>query len=149
MVRDVQDPTMMLDLVDELRPVIIRLGRALRKETEDLGVTPRQAALLWHVQRSPGLSLRELAEAERISPPSLSAHVDRLERAGMLRRERSDDDRRRVGLVLTFEGERVVHEVRTRRTSWLASRLATLEPEQRERIALALPALLALLEEPA
>ena len=43
----------------------------------------------------------ELAEEEGISAPSLSGHVDRLETAGLLRRVRSTDDRRRVGLELT------------------------------------------------
>ncbi len=45
----------------ELRPVLLRLARELRKETEQLGITARQATLLWLVKRSPGLSLAELA----------------------------------------------------------------------------------------
>ena len=66
----------------ELRPVLLRLARELRKETEQLGITARQATLLWLVKRSPGLSLAELAAEEGISPPAMSGHVDRLERAG-------------------------------------------------------------------
>ena len=88
----------------ELRPVLLRLARELRKETEQLGITARQTTLLWLVKRSPGLSLAELAAEEGISPPAMSGHVDRLERAGLLARERSSDDRRRVGLRLTDEG---------------------------------------------
>ena len=45
----------------DLRPVLLRVARELRKETEQLGVTARQATLLWLVKRSPGLSLAELA----------------------------------------------------------------------------------------
>ena len=48
-------------------------------------MTARQATLLWLVKRSPGLSLAELALEEGISPPALSGHVDRLERAGPAR----------------------------------------------------------------
>ena len=51
----------------ELRPVLLRLARELRKETEQLGITARQATLLWLVKRSPGLSLAELAAEEGIS----------------------------------------------------------------------------------
>ena len=83
-------------VADDLRPVLLRLARELRKETEQLGVTARQATLLWLVKRSPGLSLRELAAEEGISPPALSGYVDRLERQGLLERVRSADDRRRV-----------------------------------------------------
>ena len=83
-------------VADELRPAVLRLARELRHETERLGVTARQATLLWLIRRTPGLSLRELAELERISPPALSGRVDRLERAGLVERVRSTSDRRRV-----------------------------------------------------
>jgi len=54
----------------ELRPVLLRLARELRKETEQLGITARQATLLWLVKRSPGMSLAELASEEGISAPA-------------------------------------------------------------------------------
>ena len=117
-------------LADGLRPVVLRLSRELRQETESLGVTSRQVTLMWLIRRSPGLSLRELAAEERISAPALSGHVDRLERAGLLERVRSADDRRRVGLTLTPEGSKLLKRVRARRTTWLAKRLQTLEPDE-------------------
>ena len=77
-----------LAIANDLRPVLLRLTRELRRETEQFGVTGRQATLLWLIKRSPGLTLRALAAAEGISPPALSGHVDRLERAGLLVRVR-------------------------------------------------------------
>jgi DNA-binding MarR family transcriptional regulator len=133
-------------VAEELRPVILRLGRHLRRETEQLGVTSHQATLLWLVKTQPGLSLRELANAEGISAPSLSAHVDRLESLGLIRRVRSSDDRRRVGLELTPEGRTTVRRVRARRTTWLADRLGHLSEDERDRVERALPALRSLLE---
>jgi DNA-binding MarR family transcriptional regulator len=130
----------------ELRPVLLRLARELRKETEQLGITARQATLLWLVKRSPGLSLAQLAAVEGISAPAMSGHVDRLERAGLLERVRSSDDRRRVGLRLTDEGERLTRRIRARRTTWLADRLKALEPSELEAIEVAVPALMQLLE---
>jgi DNA-binding MarR family transcriptional regulator len=129
----------------DLRPVLLRLARELRRETEQLGITARQATLLWLVKRSPGPSLAELAAEEGISPPALSGHVDRLERAGLIERIRSTDDRRRVGLRLTDEGARLLRRVRARRTTWLADRLRALEPAELEAIENAVPALQALL----
>ena len=125
----------------ELRPVLLRLARELRKETEQLGVTARQATLLWLVKRSPGLSLAELAAEEGITPPALSGNVDRLERAGLIERVRATDDRRRVGLRLTEEGSRLLRRVRARRTTWLAERLGKLEPSELEAVEAAIPAL--------
>jgi DNA-binding MarR family transcriptional regulator len=132
-------------LAAELRPVVLRLARGLRKETEQVGITARQATLLWLIKRSPGLSLAELAAEEDISPPALSGHVDRLETAGLVERTRSDTDRRRVGLRLTDEGEQLLRRVRARRTTWLAARTRSLDPEELEAIEAALPALRRLL----
>lgn len=127
MVNDViSDPT---TVANELRPVLLRLARELRKETESLGITSSQATLLFLIRQRPGLSLRELAESEGISAPALSGHVDRLEKACLLDRVRSDEDRRRVGLVLTDEGARLTRRIRARRTTWLAERLGQLEAD--------------------
>ncbi len=128
MVNDViSDP---LIVANELRPVLLRLARELRKETEQLGVTSRQVTLLWLIRGNPGMSLRELAAEERISAPALSGHVDRLETAGLLERVRNESDRRRVGLALTDEGARLLKRVRARRTTWLADRLRGLDEDE-------------------
>jgi DNA-binding MarR family transcriptional regulator len=128
MINDViADP---LTAANQLRPVLLRLSRELRQETEQLGVTSRQVTLLWLIRGNPGMSLRELAAEERISAPALSGHVDRLEKAGLLARVRDASDRRRVGLALTDEGERLLRRVRARRTTWLADRLRGLDDDE-------------------
>ncbi len=144
----ISDVTLSAETVaGDLRPILLRLSRELRRETEQLGVTAPQATLLWLVKRRPGLSLAELAAEEGISPPALSGHIDRLERAGLIERLRSSEDRRRVGLRLTEEGERLLRRVRARRTTWLAGRLASLDPVDVEAIVAAVPALMKLVEE--
>lgn len=137
-----------LVVANDLRPVLLRLARELRRETEQLGVTGRQVTLLWLVKRSPGLTLRALAEEEGISPPALSGHVDRLESAGLLVRVRSEVDRRRVGLTLTPAGERLLRRVRERRTSWLADRLGVLEEGELAAVEAAVEPLLKLIGSP-
>ena len=128
MINDViSDP---LTVANQLRPVLLRLSRELRQETEQLGVTSRQVTLLWLIRGNPGMSLRELAAEERISAPALSGHVDRLEKAGLIERARDATDRRRVGLALTDEGERLLKRVRARRTTWLADRLRDLDDDE-------------------
>jgi DNA-binding MarR family transcriptional regulator len=128
-----------------LRPVLLRLARELRRETESLGVTSRQVTLLWLIRERRGLSLRQLAAEERISAPALSGHLDRLERAGLIERVRSEDDRRRVDLVLTNDGAAVLKRVRALRTTWLTQRLRELEPGELEAIEAALDPLRRLL----
>ncbi|MBI4171156.1 MAG: MarR family transcriptional regulator [Actinobacteria bacterium] len=134
-----------VELANRLRPVLLSLARELRREVHSLGVTGGQVTLLSGIKTNPGLSQRELAERERISGAAASAHVDRLERAGLVRRTRSETDRRRIGLEVTPKGLRVLEQVRRRRTAWLAERLETLSPEQRDAIESALEPLAALL----
>jgi DNA-binding MarR family transcriptional regulator len=117
-------------VADGLRPVLLRVGRELRREARAVGVSPEQVALLVTIKYAPGIGIRELAARERVSPPAMTKHVDRLERDGLVDRTPSDDDRRRVGLTLTPEGHRVLRRVRSRRTAWLASRLRELDERE-------------------
>lgn len=132
-----------------LRPALLHLNRRLRRELAPLGITGGQAALLWAIRSNPGMGLLELAELEGVSAPAMSAHVDRLEAAGLVARRRSERDRRRVELEVTEEGLRILRSARRRRTAWLAERLGRLEPDDLERIDAALPALERLLEDEA
>jgi DNA-binding MarR family transcriptional regulator len=133
------------DVANELRPILVRLARELRKETTHLGITGGQATLLWQISERPGIGLRELAEIEGIATPTASGLVDRLERAKLVERVRSTTDRRRVGLTITAAGRRLLQAVRARRTVWLAERLERLPEAQRAAIAAALRPLASLL----
>ena len=93
-----------LDIANQLRPVLLRLGRALRKEAHELGITGGQATLLGAIMMHPELGVRELAAREGISAPAMSRYLDRLEAAGYVNRRRDVADGRRVRLVLTPKG---------------------------------------------
>src|SRR5581483_2964159 len=105
-------------LADALRPALLQVGRELRREARGAGVSPEQVSLLVDIKYSPGIGLRELATRQRVSPPAMTKHVDRLERDGLVERTQSEADRRRVGLTLTAEGQRLLRRVRSRRTAW-------------------------------
>ena len=55
------------------------------------------------VQRNP-LSQRELADATRVEEQTISQTVDRLERMGMVRRDKDPEDRRRFLVTATDDG---------------------------------------------
>jgi len=131
-------------IADALRPALLRIGRELRREARAVGVSPEQVALLVSIKYSPGIGVRELAARERVTPPALTKHVDRLERDGLVVRTPSSDDRRRVGLTLTDEGQRVLRRVRSRRTAWLASRLRELSADELAAVEAAVEPLLRL-----
>jgi len=80
-----------------------------------------------------------------MSPAAMSGYVDRLERAGLVERTPNPNDRRRQGLSVTAEGDRVLRSVKSRRTAWLAARLEGLTPEELGAIDNAVEPLLSLL----
>lgn len=142
MITEVNDS---VQIANALRPVLLRIARELRREIHSLGVTGGQVSLLTSIKRNPGITASKLAEEERISAPAMSVHLARLEEAKLIDRTRAAD-RRRVGLTLTSEGERVLRSVRQRRTAWLVSRLNTLTDRERAAVEAALEPLERLLE---
>src|SRR5947209_20552180 len=135
----IHDP---LHVANRLRPLLLRLGRQLRRETHALGLTGGQAQMLATIHGNPGVGVNALAASEGMTAASISGHIDRLEAAGLVERERSGEgDRRRVGLRVTRAGVRALDDVRRRRTAWLAKRLETLDPADLRRIDEALDAL--------
>ena len=136
------DPT---TIANRLRPALLRLNRELRREIHSLGVTGGQVSLLVQIQDNPRIGVRDLANRERMSAPGMSKYVARLEAAGLVRREELED-KRRVGLRLTPEGERVLHSVKRRRTAWLAARLRTLDEDEVDAVDRAIEPLFKLLE---
>ncbi len=136
-----------VELANRLRPVLLMLNRHLRREAHAEGITGGQAALLAQIRHHPNLGVRELATREGISAPSMTRYLDRLERAGLIVRTRSAEDARRIRLVLTPKGVRVLRSVRRRRTAWLAERLDGLEPAEQRAVANAIEPLARLLRE--
>ena len=134
-------------VADALRPVLLRVGRELRREARAVGISPEQVSLLVAIKYAPGVGVRELATRERISAPALTKHVDRLERDGLVTRTPSADDKRRIGLTLTDKGQRALRRVRSRRTAWLASRLRELSADQLAAVEAAIEPLSRLLPE--
>jgi DNA-binding MarR family transcriptional regulator len=136
-----------LNIADRLRPVLLQVGRELRREAREVGISPEQVSLLVAIKYAPGIGVRELATRERVTPPAMSNHVDRLERDGLVSRTPSASDRRRVGMTLTDEGQRMLRRVRSRRTAWLATRLRGLSAEELEAVEAAVEPLSRLLRE--
>jgi DNA-binding MarR family transcriptional regulator len=135
------------EVANRLRPALLKLARELRRESHALGVRAGHVTLLIQIHRRQGIGVNELAALERISPPAMSGYIARLERAGLVQRTPDPRDRRRKGLSVTAEGERVLRSVKSRRTAWLAARLKHLDPDEVAALDAAVEPLLRLLED--
>ena len=133
-------------LATAMRISISRLARRLRVERLGLGGTETvlsdiQLAALAALARHDSMTPGELAEHEKVQPPSMTRVIAVLEERGLVRREPHATDRRQVILTVTNEGRDVVQRVRRRREAWLAQRLQELTPDERQILLAAAPIL--------
>jgi DNA-binding MarR family transcriptional regulator len=132
------DVTATISLSSQMRLAVMRLSRRLRQESVG-EITQSQLSALATVERSGALSLGELAEIERVAPPSMTRIAARLEERGLFARTADQSDRRIARVAITDEGRQLLAETRTRRDVFLAGRLAALSPEEQQVLLRALP----------
>ena len=71
---------------------------------EALGISMTQLGALFILKQDPGLSPKHVSETLGINKSATTMLVDRMEQAGLVRREPSDDDHRAVRLFATPAG---------------------------------------------
>lgn len=98
------EPTL-VELVALLTRKVAELQSAVVKETGFTDLSLRQIVYLEMIQHLENPTPTELARKLKISKPSASAAIDRLETAGYIRKVDSDDDRRSYHLHLTPKGQ--------------------------------------------
>lgn len=133
-------------MAERLRLAMSRIVRRLKRET-DGGYSPSAISALASIRRLGAPTLGEVADAEGVSRPSLTAQAAALEAQGLIAREIDPQDRRLVKVRLTSRGARVLQASRTRRNAYLARQLRSLAPEELETLARAVTILERLLEE--
>jgi DNA-binding MarR family transcriptional regulator len=133
-------------LATAMRISVSRLARRLRVERLGLGgpetaLSDIQLAALAALERKGPMTPGELAEHEKVQPPSMTRVIAVLEERGLVLREPHLTDRRQVILTVTPDGRDLVQRVRRRREAWLAQRLQELTPEERQILRQAAPIL--------
>ncbi|MGH8775975.1 MAG: MarR family winged helix-turn-helix transcriptional regulator [Jiangellaceae bacterium] len=126
--------------VTALRLSLTRLARRVRKNSAP-GLTPSQLSALTTIERHGSTRLGRLAEREHISKSSTTRLVARLEGLGLVARQQDPDDARSWCVDLTTDGAALLRAASDRADEYLARQLSALGPDDRERIASALPAL--------
>ena len=123
----------LLETADKLHSAAIHLLRRLRVRDRESGIGPAQLSALSVLVFGGPKSLGELADAEQVRPPTMSRIVSGLARAGLVKREATEDGRR-VRLVATAKGAKILWEGRKRRVESLANALALLGEADRGRL---------------
>ena len=135
------------ELASELRLAVLRLARRLRQHAP-LDVTPSQLSALTSIVREERVTLSQLAELERVKPPTVTRIVEALGQRDLVTRVVDEDDRRIAWVAPTAEGRALVDTIRRRRDAYLAEHLRTFSAEDRELLARAATLLERLIEDP-
>lgn len=122
-----------LGVADRLHSAAIHLLRRLRVRDRESGIGPAQLSALSVLVFGGPRSLGELAEAEQVRPPTMSRIVTGLERCGLVRRQRTEDARR-MRLVATARGAKILQASRKRRVGSLARALDSLTKAELRRL---------------
>ena len=81
-----------------------KISEAFSRWVENDGLTRIQWIAMYFIQTQEGLSQRDLASFMNINDSSAMRLLDRLEREGWIRRERSPEDRRILNVFMTEKG---------------------------------------------
>ena len=133
-------------LAEDLRISIARLSRRLRTlRTPDadgvVALSVTQFAALAAIERHGSMTPRELADHEKVQPPSMTRVIAYLEEQGLVERRPHPTDGRQVVLSPTEAGRALLREERRRKQQWLSRRLEELTPDEREILRRAAPIL--------
>lgn len=114
------------EVATALHRAALGLLRGLRRQDVEMGLgTARASALSVIVFRGP-IGIGELARIEQVRAPTMTRLVDRLQRDGLVVRERDPEDRRHVRVRATPRGVRLMHAGRERRVRALEKEVAKL-----------------------
>src|SRR5438477_4060914 len=99
----------MLSVEDQIVIALRRISQAIdvwsRRLWQDYGLTAPQLAVLREILGGQNVSPGTLAQVLHLSQPTVTGILGRLERRGLIRRERSTTDRRSVIIAATEQGK--------------------------------------------
>lgn len=129
------------NLADRLHSAAIRLLRLVRLQDTAAGIAPARLSALSVIVFGGPISLRDLAQAEQVRPPTMSRIVDALEAEGLARRQVDQQDRRALLIQATRKGAQILKQGRRRRVKFLASYLSHLADSELSDVERALQAI--------
>jgi MarR family transcriptional regulator, transcriptional regulator for hemolysin len=102
---------------EPLPRVVVLTGKAIREYFEAAlaraGASLATWVVLYGIERGGWDNQRNLAKDLRIEGATLTRHLDRMERDGLIVRTRDPDDRRQIRVDLTTEGGAVYRRLKT------------------------------------
>lgn len=104
----VQAQNLETEVLVALRRIVQAIDQHSSRLGKEFGLTTPQLLVLQTVAATKEQPIRAISAEVNLSQATVTSIVDRLERRGLLCRERSDTDRRKVYLVITEAGTEIL-----------------------------------------
>ena len=122
------DQSSLLGLVGyNCRQAYLSIVPYFAKRMAKYDLRPADYSVITLINANPNITQKRLSQAINVSPPNLATLLDRLEKRGLVVRQRNPNDKRSQTLVLTAEGrnlckkaDKTVFELETEATSMLS-----------------------------
>ena len=98
------------ELLVALRRVIRAIDLRSKQLSRDVGLTGPQLLVMQDIGKEPGIMVRQIADNINLSPATVTSILDRLEAKELVQRIRSTEDKRRVGVFLTEQGQIILKD---------------------------------------
>ena len=135
-----------LAVADGLHSAAIHLLRRVRKQDIATGEGPARLSALSVLVFGGPKTLKELAGAEQVKPPTMSRIVAGLKRSRLVVVREDREDARRMHISATLKGQHLLQKGREMRIAYLASQLERLTPEELNQLSQAVEMLGKLLQ---
>lgn len=100
--------TLMSEIIDNIRRVFKAVNDQSKKAEHETGITGPQLWTIKTIAENSPINVKDLAARIFLHPATVVGIIDRLESKGLVKRTRSNEDRRNVEIDLTDSGRELV-----------------------------------------
>jgi DNA-binding MarR family transcriptional regulator len=127
-----EEPTLVEERFFELMKRLRKLG--LDTQPLDVAVSPAQMSLLDWIAASPGCGVQDIADGMRLTPPTVSVGVRKMEESSLVERKPNPLDGRSVQFFLTRRGQALQRKIQDSHRQKFRRLLAGLTPQEQEML---------------
>jgi len=116
---------------------LMKRVRKLGLDTHPLGdspVSPAQMALLDWIAASPGCGVQDIADGMRLTPPTVSVGVRKMEESNLVERKPNPMDGRSIQFFLTRRGQALQRQIQDSHRNKFRRLLAGLTSQEQETL---------------
>lgn len=123
-------------LAEERFFAVMKRLRRLGLDAQPLGaaVSPAQMSLLDWIAASPGCGVQDIADGMRLTPPTVSVGVRKMEEGNLVERKPNPQDGRSVQFFLTRRGQALQRQIQNAHWQKFRRLLAGLNPQEQETL---------------